>query len=156
LGNGQLLLGPRATLLLSSSLRWAERLSRLEGGARPTTDFARLRHLVEQAAAEVTASGTGSADLPLAGEVSRSDHPSRFGHVEPIGTAVAASLLSVSDRAVRDRCRRGEYATAVLVGKAWLIERAEVEAAALGRRDKDEDEACRNKRRLSWRNSARR
>lgn len=59
--------------------------------------------------------------------------------MNPVGTAVAASLLKVSDRAVRDRCRRGVYATAVLTGRTWLIEAEEVQAAALSRAYPDQE-----------------
>lgn len=132
LGNGQLLLGPEATLLLSMSLRAAERVGRFDG-VQPTRAFMALRHLVDQAAAEA-ASAVGTTDLPRAGEMSSSAAPVRIGLANPVGTAEASLLLGVSDRAVRDRCRRGVFASAVLQGRSWLIEAEEVQAAALGRR----------------------
>jgi hypothetical protein len=128
---GQVLLGPRGVLLLAMSLRAAERVGRHDG-VSPTADFVALRTLVERAAAEA-ASAVGRADLLDKTGMSRSSEPLRVGLVEPISTAEAATLLGMSARAVRERCRRGAFTSAVLMGRAWRLESAEVTAAALGR-----------------------
>jgi hypothetical protein len=133
LGGGQLLVGRRAVLHLARALAAAERVTRQVDGICPSSEWAALRDAVGRAAAEVRASAAGSAEVRPARGLSGSEEDPPSVLVDPVGTADAAALLAITPRAVRERCRRGAYASAVQRGSAWLIERHEVEVEALSR-----------------------
>lgn len=131
LGSGQVVLGRRGTVLLSTALGWVERWARSEG-VPPTSDFARLRQLIDLAAAEARASAAGTGEVPHSRGAPGSGHLPRIGGwTNPVGTSEASRLLGVTPRAVRARCSAGLFVSASQQGGSWLIERGEVEAAAM-------------------------
>lgn len=122
LPGGLVVLHPGAVLDVARALDAAERSARRDG-IRPPAAFAELRRLVDQAAAAVRA-GT-STERP---DVPQLPAPPVVGASSPqlIGTQEAATMLKVTDRAVRARCRRGSFTSAERRSGRWLVDRAEV------------------------------
>ncbi|MFY1656903.1 helix-turn-helix domain-containing protein [Micromonospora sp. WMMD1274] len=129
LGNGQVVIGPRGVLLVRAALLLTGEMCRRDG-LPWSQDFAALAHTVEAAARDARRflrdPGNGSPPAETAPSAE-----ARSVLVDPVTTAEAARIARVTRKTVRARCRRGEYASAVVRARAWLIERAEVESAAL-------------------------
>lgn len=131
LPGGFVLMGPSGVLLAARALAIAERVASRDG-IRTPGDAEALRETLLAAVADARRSRSGSEEVPLSDGVSASAVSSMV-LVDPVGTADAAVLLACTPRAVRARCRRGALASAVRSGKAWLIERHEIEGEVAAR-----------------------
>jgi hypothetical protein len=132
LGGGQVLLGPRGSVLVLRLLVTAMHAAGRDG-ITASADVRTLRTLFDHAATEARSVAAETAKLSLLDGPAHSDlSPSFAVMVDPIDCAEAARLLRCSPQWIRCLCRRAEFASAQRVGGSWWVERAEVAARATG------------------------
>lgn len=120
LGAGEVVLGPDGVRYARMALSHAARAMRQDGLSLPAA-ARHLSDLLEQAEARLP-SAVGSAELPSAVGAASS------APVDAMTTTEAAQMLGCSARRVVQMCSGVGLDSAVKVGGAWLVERAEVTA----------------------------
>lgn len=123
LPGGLVVLHPAAVLEVSHALRVAGHVGRSRDHIWPSEGWRELQRVIDQAAAEVRAAGSGSAAVPQLPTLEPVAEPEAQ---EPISTAAAAKILGCKERNVRDLCARGRFVSARRRSGRWVIDRAEV------------------------------
>ena len=128
LPGGSVVLGPRITPLVRAMCLASLRSARRDGISPPAAVVELLDGLDAAAAVDGETSADGSAELPRGAGLAASIV------LDPITTQEAAVLLRSTARNVRDLRDRGHLPSSRWNGRAWLLDRAEVEELRAARR----------------------
>jgi helix-turn-helix protein len=129
LPGGYLLVGPATVGYVVGALERVERQHRLEG-IRPPEAWLHLREAATKAAAFASESAKVRKMPPMR-------QSPQIGSGRQIGAGQVAEVLGCSGQWARTLLRRGDFATARRVGRAWLVDEDELTAWVLTRAESE-------------------